>query len=424
MTGTMKLYRTNYGLRATAVMIALTAALLGAWKFSRETEPPYLWIKWLGDDVPFRREMAVEELGRMGIGGKPAVATLADVLLSDPDPGLRNKAVRALVQILSNSPEDRENPLACDALVAALHDPDAPVRVSAAGALAVFRPKPGVAVSALLAVTKDKDEWARGAAISALVTVVPDGQAERPEVVAAVVSGLNDSSVHVRQLSFHALDTLLRKAPNVVTTVLRDPARGHSAQLRMALGSNSGSAAAARPGLVLAMDDPDPEVRALAVELLSVGLAEPGVSVSIGRDDRADVIPRLCALLKDPSPRIRLASVRALSTYGGFARSRMTAIRKATRDEDAEVARAAVLALEAIDRTIHEEKKLVAYRLSQLQDTNPAVRYGAIEDLRRIGPSASTALAVLARVAASDPEPSIRNAALRTQTALNEYGEP
>jgi len=93
------------------------------------------------------RETAVDAIARIG---EPAVPVLIQSL-SDPDPGVRTQAARALARMT-----DKAKP-ALPALTAALNDPDEDVRIAATRALGQLGPAAAPALPELIKLLHEPD---------------------------------------------------------------------------------------------------------------------------------------------------------------------------------------------------------------------------------------------------------------------------
>jgi HEAT repeat protein len=390
------------------VAVALSAALLGAWMYSRDAKPPYIWIQWLRREGVAERSMAAEELGRMGADARSAVPTLADTLLFDHDASIRKQAANALMQILSTSEEDRAHPAANAALLGALRDRDSSVRSAAAAALGVLQPDPKLANPALLTAMDDEEPDVRSEAVNSLVQLVPADGMGHADAQRAVFKALTDKHSYVQDRGIYAFWVLTSKAPKVVDAVLTDP----DVQVRLhaleAFCRNSGSAGAAVPSLIAAMKDLDARVRAKAATALSVvdparvGFAPPG----------------LIAGLKDPDSRVRKASALTLGHLGSHSRNAITALTQSLTDEDGEVRIAAERALVLIKIAVVEEDQTVAMLIDRLKRGNPVERANTVDWLQKIGPAASSAIPALTKLIADDPDEDLRESAARARDVI------
>jgi HEAT repeat protein len=274
----MRLYRTQFGLRTVMVIVAAFASLFWALDLHRRSRPPHIWVSWLRAEDASRRQMAVQELGALGPGGDASIPALAQSLLRDGDPRIRVQAAASLSRIVEHGADDRMAETAYAAFAAALRDREPSVRAGAAKALgnagaakAQGRRKadPKRALPSLLGATKDHDQWARGSAILAAALVVPDGEAARPDLRAAIAAGLVDESLHVRELALYGFLAVAEKDPSIVVAALGDDDVRVRRAAVSALGRSGPQAMIAATALSAALADRDAEVRAGAARALS-----------------------------------------------------------------------------------------------------------------------------------------------------------
>jgi len=223
-----------------------------------------------------------------------------DALLSalrDPDAGIRVSAVQALGRIGDATHADR--------VTAALGDDEATVRASAAFALGLLGAPDGV--DALLDLVRDEDESVRGRvadalgligdprAEGALLNLMEDDQTTVVASACYAVAGFDRASFAVDPL----LRLTTREEPEVLlacTWALSDLARAASKLDRQArLG--------ARDRMIELTRSRHAELRRLAV----TGLSIPG-----REEEAASAGP----LVEDPAPMVRIAAINALSFPG------------------------------------------------------------------------------------------------------------
>ena len=116
----------------------------------------------------------------------------------------RSSAVGAL----ANSVPSWEREEAYRVLLAALHDPDSPVRAAAANSLGIYREHAPEVVTALLGLAKDKAPRVRETALFALERLVARGSPEAQSFTQAAVAALEDPSPDVRLEAGRALYVL------------------------------------------------------------------------------------------------------------------------------------------------------------------------------------------------------------------------
>ncbi|MEU5532754.1 fumarate reductase/succinate dehydrogenase flavoprotein subunit [Streptomyces sp. NPDC020362] len=243
--------------------------------------------------------------------------------LSDPDPAVRRTAVSVLTETVP--------PGTGQALAGALADPDAEVRAAAAASLRELvetlpsDPALGVTLTGALA---EADPVVRAAALDVL-------RALRLGEAAVFASALADPDVTVRIEAVRALVSV--DAAAVLASAADDPSREVRVAVAKALAAVSPVplAPSARELLTGALDrlteDADPLVRGAALgALATAGCPEPPAA-------------RAVAALSDPAWQVRSGAATALSVAP--ADTAVPALAKALADPNADVRKAAVLAL-------------------------------------------------------------------------------
>ncbi len=232
-------------------------------------------IRALGDPPATVRRRAVEALGE--VGGRVALSWI-------PILAVEEVKVKAQADILEL--EARPVP----AITAALKDPAPGVRAAAARALSKFRAEK--AADTVVALSRDPDRDVRWSAAWAL------GDLGARDAGGAVAALLSDQSALVRAKAAWALGKLEAKehAPNVAG-LLKDPDRFVRREAAIALGTLG--SAATLPALAGALDDADPLVRVFAARSLGE-LRDPGA------------LPALEKAARDSNPLVRRSAAQAL----------------------------------------------------------------------------------------------------------------
>jgi HEAT repeat protein len=256
-------------------------------------------------------------------GTGPALATA----LADPDPGVRAAAAASLRELVETLPPEAA---LRDRLAAALSGADPVVRATALDVLRALRL--GDAALFTPALT-DSDTTVRIEAVRALVsvdavTVLSHAATTEPsrEVRVALAKSLATLSAGGRASAGSDADTVL----SALTVLLDDPdalVRGAAYEALAAVGCPVPLADRA----VTAQGDPAWQVRAGAATAL--GAAGPDVAV-----------PALAKALADPNADVRKAAVLALTRHT-TAEDARTALSTATTDPDADVRAYATRAL-------------------------------------------------------------------------------
>jgi len=169
---------------------------------------------------------------------------------------VRHRAAEELVKI--GAP-------AVEPLIAALKDPDSPVRVGAVGVLGNI--KDPRAVEPLMAALKDPDSGARGGAAVAL------GKIKDPRAVEPLMAALKDMDSGVRGGAVEALGEIGPPAAEPLIAALKDPDSGVRRSAAWALGDIKDPREVSV--LLAAWSEPDLAVIAAASSFF-IGRGEPG----------------------------------------------------------------------------------------------------------------------------------------------------
>jgi hypothetical protein len=159
----------------------------------------------------------------------------------------------------------------------------------------------------------------------------------------------------------------------------------------VALGLVRFDAAPAIPALVKALGDADTDVRANAAHALG------NIRVDRSDIDSSLAIEALMRVLSDESSRVRKAAADSLMKFRTEARDAVGALLRASRDDDADVAYAAAIALAYIDP--QAGKRVVPILLEAAREGDWTVANSAVSLLREIAPDE----AAKARLEIKDP---------------------
>jgi HEAT repeat protein len=242
----------------------------------------------LGDDQDSLDAEIVDLVKGDPVAARRAVLALA----ADPDPRLRRTGLGVLGLIAG--PQDT------DILLRAAADPDPEIRRTALGALPIGGTGDGGQTpagrdrvfDALVTALRDADAHVRVTAVSQL------GHQGRPEAAGHLAALVGDRADQVRQFAAIALGRI--GGPATAPALLRlrtDRVRTVREAATEALGSAGGPQAVA--ALRAMAEDPDPEVRIEAA----------GALPKLG----AEVLPLLTALATDPIPEVRAALISGLA---------------------------------------------------------------------------------------------------------------
>jgi succinate dehydrogenase/fumarate reductase flavoprotein subunit/HEAT repeat protein len=253
---------------------------------------------------------------------EPELAVL-EPYLADPDLAVRRTAVSMLTETVP--------PGTGQALAGALSDPDAEVRAAAAASLRelveTLPPEPALG-TALTGALTSLDPVVRAAALDVL-------RALRLGEAGVFAAGLDDPDTAVRTEAVRALVSVDAVGP--LTAAANDPSREVRVTVAKALASvgSASLTAADRALLTTALDrligDSDPLVRGAAF----AALADTGCPAPLAH--------RAVAALSDPVWQVRSGAATALSAAS--AEAAVPALAKALADPNADVRKAAVLAL-------------------------------------------------------------------------------
>ncbi|MYX99625.1 fumarate reductase/succinate dehydrogenase flavoprotein subunit [Streptomyces sp. SID486] len=267
--------------------------------------------------------------------------------LGDSDPAVRRTAVSVLTETLP--------PGTGQALAGALTDPDAEVRATAAASLRELvetlpaEPALGAALTAALA---QSDPVVRAAALDVL-------RALRLGETAVFAAALDDPDIAVRTEAVRALVSV--DAVRALAGAADDPSREVRVTVAKSLATvGSGAAGASdRELLAAALDrlteDGDPLVRGAALGALAAtgcppplaaravsALSDPawqvrsGAATGLSAAPAGTAVPALAKALADPNADVRKAAVLALSRHRATTEAR-AALATATADSDADV---------------------------------------------------------------------------------------
>jgi HEAT repeat protein/beta-lactamase regulating signal transducer with metallopeptidase domain len=242
--------------------------------------------------------------------------------------------------------------VAVPALIAALSDPDANVRMAAANSLGQLEdPR---AIPALIAASRDSNAQVRSAAFDALTNF------EDPRVVEPMIAALKDPDADVRQRAAQTLGSLQdKRALQPLMAALADS----SADVRQAAAQSLGELQdpAAAGALAGALKDPKADVRQAAAQ-------------SLGEFELRVAPPALIAALKDADPDVRQAAAQSLGEIQDPAA--VPALQSSLGDANADVREGAVRALIEIS-----DSTAISALISALKSSDAGVRRQAAQAL-------------------------------------------
>ncbi|GGW34906.1 fumarate reductase/succinate dehydrogenase flavoprotein subunit [Streptomyces griseoloalbus] len=249
--------------------------------------------------------------------GEPELSALIPYL-TDPEPTVRRTAVAVLTETVP--------PGTGPALAAALADTDAGVRAAAAASLRELvetLPLEPALRDGLAAALSEADPVVRATALDVL-------RALRLGDVELFADSLSDSDIAVRIAAVRALVSV-DAAGELARAAAVEPSREVRVTIAKALATAGPDPAMAHSALAELVDDPDALVRGAAYEALGVAGCPPALAA------------RAVAALADPAWQVRAGAATALSASDPDLA--VPALAKAVADANADVRKAAVLAL-------------------------------------------------------------------------------
>lgn len=386
-------------------IVATSAAFIAVMQFRWSVEDPgYDLVRRLRSINLADR---IEAAGRVG-GYRPrerrAVAPLME-LLYDADPRARGMAARALAQLVSDSKDEAETGPVKAALASLLRDPDPEARRAVAISLTWFNPEAKVVVPTLLDGLRRGDAGARSELVSALGPFARADEAAR----LALFNALGDPDANVRWQAVHALGSssqypglapqpMLGQAMTALAGAADDESPLVRSAAMYALGTVGGWMKVEVPRTIEALGDPDANVRRQAIQHLPSG--PPGTRSEA-------LLSALIRALGDEDATVRQWAARLLGSLEGEAEAALPALRALTSDGDGDVRKVAIQAVEAIEKAIRDDRAGIAAKLAELADPDPDVRALAADWLAGLGPRAAKAVPALLR-GLGDPDPGVR----------------
>ncbi len=384
-------------------MRAIAAAALG--HLHARSEVPLL-VRLAGDASDAVRQNVVEALGLIGAAN------------ADPDRirlrrglalRLRASGIRRLIRWKKSpvpSPPSDPIDLVVSALLNALADASAGVRIQAARALGRIGSTAAEVGSGLIASLKDVDETVRSEAAASLGKV----RGAEEATVNALVELLQDANPSVKTSAARALGALKEAAAPALfamVPLLQDREESVRTAAAGAIGQIGPLNDGATDSLVKGLASPDNEVRARTAEALgTIGAAAE------------EAAPALVEALKNGNDRMRAKAAEALGKIGeGAAEVSVPGLMMALRDRDNWVS---ALAAEALGEIGESADEAIPALVRCLAHRNPRVRDHAAEALGKMGAAADRARQAL-EVLCRDEDSGARNQAVR---ALGAIGSP
>ena len=262
----------RFGVRALTTLVGVCALLFWAMRFSRDSQPAYLYSAWLSEGDDSRRVLAAQQLGGMHEETSLVAASLITALLTDRTVAVRKQSAQSLGHIVSKQEDGPTTAPAARALSQALQDKDPGVRAAVADALGRIAAEPEAAMPALLLAAKDEDEWVRGAAVAALGLIQKNAWIDRQDVRLAIVAAGHDPSLHVRELGLYAFWATAEISPGFSRALLKDSDVHARRTAVNALAREARLAKTVVPELTTRLTDLDADVRAAPRALENMGI--------------------------------------------------------------------------------------------------------------------------------------------------------
>jgi len=362
------------------------------------------------------------------------------------------KRREAAQKLFMAGPMGRE---ATAALITALSDSDAQLRILAARALGSVNPDPKVAVPVLVAFLQNKEKGDVKSALVALGCLGADALDAVPVILplmkgafaedagralarigycdfSGLIAQLKEADPKARTAALQILAQFGVRAKDAVPSViaaLKDTDRGVSFIAVGTLGAIGGESADARNALIGLLKSTDgylqaqsaqallamtysgkPPVEAIPalVAALRSGNRDPTTNAAnaLGRMG-PDAVPALIAASKETNPELRKLAIFALGFSASKSNEALNAIMAAMKDPDPGMRSQAAYSIQTGNVRL---KSVVAPLATLVADPDGDVRYGAVESLKRFGPDAIDALPALLK-ALSDPELKVRTSA-------------
>lgn len=337
-----------------------------------EGMPQRYWVGMLQNGSVTERQRAAYALGQISLSN-PAAIPLLEAALKDEEYSVRKTAAIALGQV--GAAAQRSVP----ALLEALQDTSDPVRREAATSLGLIHPAAADVVPILLQTAKkDPDAHTRIRALTALASYGPEAESAIPDLVAMMKEPIGQDN-SIPQCAMGVLIKIGAKAvPGLVEALANDnpQVRAYATE---ALGAIGEPARGALPQIKNMLKDSDGYTRGVAA--LAVWKFEP---------DQVDlVVPVLLQGLKQKDAwKVRLDSVVILGQIGPAAKQAVPAL------------------------------------ADMLQDIHDDIRQSAAAALARMGPAAKSALPALEEARQKDPAENVKVAAARAIREINGESSP
>ncbi|MDP6637582.1 MAG: HEAT repeat domain-containing protein [Phycisphaerae bacterium] len=300
---------------------------------------------------------AIGETAKLGRNGEGAAGLLVSAL-SDTDRSVRLAAIGALGKIGASTTQ------VIAAITKIVDGKDAAAAAGAVNVLGQIGPNAATSVDTLLKYAEGKDSKARKSVIYALARIGPTANRAVPMIIRAFKS----PDRNLRESAAYALGNIGQPIDAVVPALIAALSDSDSVVRErgaLGLGMIGPKAAQAKTALRKALKDTDPTVASRAawalgrlgatdeqtiaalIKLLHSTERHSLAAAALGRTGKPG-IDALIKMLDRPDAPARLLAIRALGQIGLPASAASPAVRKAINDKDADVRRAATIALKKI----------------------------------------------------------------------------
>jgi HEAT repeat protein len=302
------------------------------------------------------REVAVKQLGRLGVRALPS---LIEALAQEKFPSLRWIAAVEIGRLR------RQATPAVPTLTQAIASEDARVRLAAAEALRYIGPAAASAASALSQRIKDDDERVRVAVAQALGAI---GEKAAKEAIPALKQGLQDNTPQMQEASAKALGQMgTHSLQDLQLYLIKHPTPTIRILMANAIQELAPKDSATIKALTTALSDTNTDVRDAALRavrristksaraLLEKVLLDndwwrvrQAAAEALGEQRYPTVLLTLKKGLDDTDPRVRIAVMYAISSFGARAASYLPLFERLREDADPSIQAAAERATKRI----------------------------------------------------------------------------
>lgn len=338
------------------------------------------YIKALESENPFVKQIAAENIAKLGPGGREAAAALG-ITLRDKEKAVRTASAEALEKIGKGVVQTLRD---------SLKDPDPAARAQAIETLGELGPKAKAALPDLKTALSDKDGIVR---LQAALALKKTGDAK--DALTDLIKLLDDPDNRVRRIVAASLEEVGPDAKPAVpglTRMLRSRDRGARQQAANTLKAIGMRARAAVPELTNLLMDSDPDVRTSGIQALG----------KIGPDAR-DAVPALIVLFKDKEDTVRNASATAIGDIGPTS---IPVLAEALRYPDKDVRHYAAIALVNMGPKAKDALPMLAVAIKE--DKEADVRKAVALSLKELGPECKPIFPTLIEVLPKDTDIEVR----------------